>query len=54
MQTPTWASPSPKISLRIDHSRDGCISSPMTKRKRTTPSSATWRIACASWKTPSP
>ena len=47
-QATTCAAPSPKISRRRLHSRDGCISSPMTNRNMTTPSSATCRIASGS------
>ncbi len=45
-QVATCAAPSPKISRRRLHSRDGCISSPMMNRNITTPNSATCRIAC--------
>ena len=48
------ATPMPKISRRRLHSRDGCISSPMTNRNITTPSSATCRIACGSVNSRSP
>jgi hypothetical protein len=54
MQTSTCASPSPKMSRRIDHRREGCISSPMMKRNITTPSSATCRIVAGSLNRPSP
>ena len=54
MQSVTCAAPSPKISPRIAQSRDGFISSPMTKRKSTTPSSATCRMVCGSVKSRSP
>ena len=53
-QTNTCAAPSPKISRRRLHSRDGCISRPMTNRNITTPSSATCRIACGSVNRPRP
>ena len=45
-QTATCAAPSPKMSRRRLHNRDGCISSPITNRNITTPSSATCRMAC--------
>ena len=51
---PTCAAPSPKISRRRPHSREGCISRPMTNRNITTPSSATCRMACGSVKRPRP
>ncbi|MNY01082.1 hypothetical protein D3C86_1335960 [compost metagenome] len=54
IHTTTWASPSPKICRRRFHNRDGCISSPMTKRNITTPNSATCRMVCASLKKPMP
>ena len=53
-QVATWAMPRPKISRRRLHSRDGCISSPITNRNITTPSSATCRIACGSVNSRSP
>ena len=46
--------PSPKISWRRLHRCDGRISMPITNRNITTPSSATWRIACGSENQPSP
>ena len=54
MHTTTCARPSPKICLRRFHSRDGCISSPMTNKNITTPSSATCKMVCASLKNPIP
>ncbi len=42
-QTMTCTAPRPKISRRSAHSRAGSISSPMTKRSITTPSSAMCR-----------
>ncbi|MNL45449.1 hypothetical protein D3C87_1680970 [compost metagenome] len=53
-QTTTCARPSPKISPRSFHSRDGCISSPMMKRNMTTPSSATCKMDLGSEKKPMP
>jgi hypothetical protein len=53
-QAITCATPSPKICPRRFHSRDGCISSPITNRNMTTPSSAVWRIDCGSAKSASP
>ena len=47
-------SPARRSRSRIAQSRDGCISSPMTNRNITTPSSATCRIACGSVKSPRP
>ncbi len=46
--TTSWASPSPKMSVRMDHRRAGLSSSPMMNRKRTMPSSATPLISPAS------
>ncbi len=54
IQTSTCKAPSPKISCRIDHSREGCISRPMMNRNITTPSSAICRMACESEKKPRP
>ena len=49
-QTTTCVRPSPKICRRMFHSRDGCISRPITNRNITTPSSAICRIVCGSRK----
>ncbi|MOA38836.1 hypothetical protein D3C78_1605610 [compost metagenome] len=46
--------PSPKICPRKLHRCEGFISSPMTKRNITTPSSATWMMVWASSTRPSP
>jgi hypothetical protein len=53
-QTATCAAPRPKISRRNPHKRDGCISSPITNRNMTTPSSAMWIMACGFVKSLSP
>ena len=52
--TTTCRLPSPKIWPRRSHRCEGFISSPMTKRNITTPSSATCRMVCASVTRPSP
>jgi hypothetical protein len=54
VHTATCISPRPKIWRRMDHSLVGCISSPMTNRNITTPSSAMCRMVCASLKKPRP
>ena len=53
-QVATCAAPMPKICRRIFHSRDGCISRPITNRNITMPNSATLRMASVSPKNPSP
>ena len=53
-ETTTCATPSPKMSRRSAHSRDGFSSSPMTKRSITTPSWATLRIDSGSVKSRRP
>ena len=41
----TWASPNPKMVLRITHSREGCSSRPMTNIRSTMPNSAICWVA---------
>ncbi len=53
-QTTICAVPRPKICLRRLHRCEGRISSPITNRNITTPSSATCRIACGSANQPNP
>ena len=52
--TTTCRLPRPKIARRRFHRCEGRISSPMTKRNITTPSSAVCRMACGSLNSPSP
>ncbi|MCY1557851.1 hypothetical protein D9M68_947360 [compost metagenome] len=52
--TTTCRLPRPKIARRRLHRCEGCISSPMTKRYMTTPSSAVCRMVAGSLKRPMP
>jgi hypothetical protein len=54
LHAPTCNRPSPKISRRRLHRREGSISSPIMNRNMTTPSSATCRMACGSANNPRP